>query len=583
MKKLIFSALAAIGLLLSPSCSDENEVLSGSDNEALVSFNVNLADGISTKATSGTTLGDGTKATNLVVEVYEADAAEDASEVFREKYILQNLKKDVTFTLVKGKKYDIIFWAQNQTPTTSEGKYYDITDLRHIGVNYTNMASNNENRDAFVAVKKGFSISGPEAIDVKLTRPFAQVNFMVPATDIKNANNARFSFATATTGIKISDVATQLNPLSNTVEGTGQNVVFTPAIIPFKGKDYTNMESSDADKLNIAETNHYYLATTYILVNATGFTENPAAEQALVNATLTICEDGRNETHTIPVNNIPVQMNYRTNIYGNLLTAGGTFNVEINNGFGGPDENVPTTASVSSFNDLTTALRNTNITTITLGANIELTSDLTINSNVTIQSESDKKKLSGNYSITVASDKSVTFKNVDFANGATSLQATNYSGTLKVANCKFTCTTGMGNNQGFTQDGIKVTTNGGSISILNNEFTASTAPGGDGNSTYINITSKSGSTDATAELTITGNSFGNCNFMDASGTIKITNLNAANITVGSNRFTVTDATKYFGSSESFSVSNNEGQVPQTADDLKTYFNGTSTTLATNNS
>lgn len=66
MKKFIFSALAAIGLLLSPSCSDENEALSGSGNEALVSFSVNLADGIQTKA-----IGDGTTAKKLQVDVYE--------------------------------------------------------------------------------------------------------------------------------------------------------------------------------------------------------------------------------------------------------------------------------------------------------------------------------------------------------------------------------------------------------------------------------------------------------------------------------------------------------------------------------
>ena len=75
MKKFIFSALAAIGLLLSPSCSDENEVLSGSDNEALVSFNVNLADGISTKAEDDSyIIGKGEKVNTLHVKVYESNA-----------------------------------------------------------------------------------------------------------------------------------------------------------------------------------------------------------------------------------------------------------------------------------------------------------------------------------------------------------------------------------------------------------------------------------------------------------------------------------------------------------------------------
>ena len=358
MKKLLLSAIAAIGLLLSPSCSDENEVLSSSENEALVSFNVQLADGISTKATSGTTLGNGTKATNLVVEVYEAGDA-SGNEVFRKDNVsLTNLKANVDFVLVKGKKYDIIFWAQKEGTTAQESGYYDVSDLREIKVNYDSKASNDENRDAFVAVKKGFSISGPKAIDVKLTRPFAQVNFMVPATDIAAANAASFNFATAKTGITISDVAKQLNPLSNTVGGTSQEATFAPAVIPFQGKNYAAMESTDADKLEIATQNYYYLATTYILVNASGETENQANQQALVNATLTICENGTNETHTIPVNNIPVQMNYRTNIYGDLLTASGTFNVEITPAFSASDNNQPLEEqSVASVADVANAIR----------------------------------------------------------------------------------------------------------------------------------------------------------------------------------------------------------------------------------
>ena len=556
MKKLIFSALAAIGLLLSPSCSDENEVLSGSDNEALVSFNVQLADGISTKATSGTTLGDGTNATNLVVEVYEADAEDGAQEVFSEKYILQNLKKDVTFTLVKGKKYDIIFWAQNQTPTTSEGKYYDITDLRHIGVNYTNMASNNENRDAFVAVKKGFSISGPVTIDVKLTRPFAQVNFMVPATDIKNADAASFDFGSAKTGITISNVAKQLNPLSNTVGLEYQEVTFKPEYIPFRGKNYKTMESTDADKLNIAGTDHYYLATTYILVNAPGSTENDANKQVLVNATLTIYEDGTNETHTIPVNNIPVQMNYRTNIYGNLLTAGGTFKVEINNGFGGPDENVPTTASVSSFNDLTTALGKPNITTITLTDDITLADNLTIDRNVTIDGgETSKFGFKDNdgdrNTLSVGSESNVTFENVSFANSDYALSATDYAGNLTIKNCRFYVDGNNGNASYKGSISIGTASSGAGIVIESNTFTygqltrAGVEPPAAGK--YIEISSTN--TKCTNTIRIVGNTFNN-GYLPAY--LEISNQSAATTTIGKNTFTA-DASKI-----SVSFHNKEG-------------------------
>ena len=138
MKKFIFSALAAIGLLLSPSCSDDNEALSGSGNEALVSFSVNLADGIQTKAT----IGDGTKAKNLVVDVFEKNTTNDEyTQVggLRQKHdgaFNDGLTTTVNFNLVKGKTYRLIFWAQKQSVVSSNANSpYNIDDLSKIKVN----------------------------------------------------------------------------------------------------------------------------------------------------------------------------------------------------------------------------------------------------------------------------------------------------------------------------------------------------------------------------------------------------------------------------------------------------------------
>ena len=107
MKKFIFSALAAIGLLLSPSCSDENEALSGSGNEALVSISVNLADGIQTKA-SDYTISDGKTAKNLFVRVFEdngnGSVGNEISTLAKNDVQMgDNLTKEVDFALVKGK------------------------------------------------------------------------------------------------------------------------------------------------------------------------------------------------------------------------------------------------------------------------------------------------------------------------------------------------------------------------------------------------------------------------------------------------------------------------------------------------
>lgn len=349
MKKFIFSAIAAIGLLLSPSCSDENEALSGSGNEALVSFSVNLADGVSTKAIS-----DGTKATNLVVEVYESGANDGDGEIFREKYELVDLKKTVAFNLVKGKQYDIIFWAQMEgiNDSSSDGNYYDVSDLRHIKINYdaNGGTSNSELRDAFLCVKKGFSVKGPWEEKVWLRRPFAQVNFMVPAADIKAAKEAGFDFGQAKTSVTFKQAASTLNTLENTATDP-QDVIFAAAPIPFKddvgniitSSSNSSEESNGVDKIQLPNASgqyYYYLATNYILVNSSAV----ADVQALTNAYLVITEPGT--VHKLNASNLPVQWNYRTNIYGSLLTAESTFNVEISPAYETPDHGYEETVTV---------------------------------------------------------------------------------------------------------------------------------------------------------------------------------------------------------------------------------------------
>lgn len=291
-----------------------------------------------------------TKATNLVVEVYEADGGE---RVFRQKEVLENLKKTVAFNLVKGKQYDIIFWAQNKqiNDEANATKYYDVSDLRHIKVNYNanNGESNNEYRDAFLCVKKGFSVKGPWEEKVWLRRPFAQVNFMVPAADIKAAKEAGFDFGQAKTSVTFKQAASILNTLENTATDP-QDVFFAAAPIPFKD-DVENIISSsnssegsnDVDKIQLPNASgqyYYYLATNYILVN----NSTVANVQALTNAYLVITEPGTK--HKLNASNLPVQWNYRTNIYGSLLTAESTFNVEISPAYETPDHGYEETVTV---------------------------------------------------------------------------------------------------------------------------------------------------------------------------------------------------------------------------------------------
>ncbi len=105
MKAKLF-ALVAIFALFAASCSREILQDLGSE-EISVSFNIDAGNSIATKAFS-----DGTTATQLYYAVYLSgtEAVTRIKEQCGTK-TMDNLKSTVTLTLVKGKKYDIIFWA----------------------------------------------------------------------------------------------------------------------------------------------------------------------------------------------------------------------------------------------------------------------------------------------------------------------------------------------------------------------------------------------------------------------------------------------------------------------------------------
>lgn len=316
MKKFIFSAIAAIGLLLSPSCSDENEALSGSGNEALVSFNVNLADGISTKAIS-----DGKTVNILHVRVFEDNSGSPGtllSLLSKDNIPVSDKTATATMQLVKGKKYHLLFWAD----CAETGGPYTIETDGTITVSYALATCNDEKRDAFFATH---TVTVPNESTftentIKLKRPFAQLNFLVPASEITTAKAMGLDFSDARTEVVVTGAASTFDPFNQTASGS-EIATFTNGTIPFAAKLAEN-KLTEADNLTSINggTPYYYLATNYILVGT-----------ALTDITLTLTDGG--DTRKVPVANAPVAQNYRTNIFGKMLTEQGTITVKLSPGY----------------------------------------------------------------------------------------------------------------------------------------------------------------------------------------------------------------------------------------------------------
>ena len=338
MKRCFYSMMAAMALLLLSACSSDDELSQGNGNEALVSFNVELSGGMQNKAIS-----DGTTAKNLTVHVFDENGTY-LSEL--DKTVeLNEKKKSVSINLVKGKTYSFLFWAS----VNKENSPYSFgVDGKTITVDYNDAKANDESRDAFLGVVKNKAVEASFEENVTLKRPFAQINFLTD--DIADAGKNGLTIDENThSSFTLSKVATTLNPFTNTVGGfTEAEVIFGEAAIPALSETVTMGSAPDAKTYN-------YLGTAYFLVPAEGENPNAGKDQAMLNSATLKIKDINGEG--LKVENVPVQWNYRTNIYGSLLTATGNFNVTIVPDYDGSHNQEVKTKQVTTVDQVDEAIQ----------------------------------------------------------------------------------------------------------------------------------------------------------------------------------------------------------------------------------
>lgn len=301
-----FKYLAAAALtLLAVSCNKE-QVAEVPDGQLVdVTFTTALPGEMATKA-----IGDGQTAKTLYVSVYENDDAKTKLELDKTA-TFTDLKTQVTFSLVKGKTYNFVFWAQ-----AAEGAPYDVTDLKNIKISYEGAEANDEKRDAFYATRKELKVNGALTETIKLYRPFAQVNFGTADYDA--------AVAAGVEPVKSVFTATDVATIFDTFEAEGKEakdvVTFTESALPgetlvTKAGDYKWMTMNYILPMGKQDAKHISNVTAEFIPE-TGITVKASSPQT------------------------PVQNNYRTNILGNLLTSQVIFNIEIVPIFNEPDNDI---------------------------------------------------------------------------------------------------------------------------------------------------------------------------------------------------------------------------------------------------
>lgn len=305
--------LALTSLMLSPSCSQE-EIAMPAD-EGFAKFRISIPDAMGTRAT----FGDMDKAdiNTLHWTLFEVSTDNDGNETYMEVgsdvdneafKTGDKVSETVSMPLVVGKQYRIAFCAMNDGNNLVE--YKDGT----LVMRYENAQCNSADDDVFTGVSalidmtNGTGYSG----EVTLERPLAQINW--GSTDFDEDAVAVHIDETSATVAYNSGLYGSLDIVRDMVGDPKSDIVF-PAV------DCSKLPTQDfpiEDKSGVK-----LVAMTYVLT---------AKGQSTIDCRLSFSTGFSTQ---VEVNSAPVQANYRTNIYGSLITNSGDVTVEMSNKFDG--------------------------------------------------------------------------------------------------------------------------------------------------------------------------------------------------------------------------------------------------------
>lgn len=304
MKRILkLAALAVLGMMTA-SCSKN----AAPEEGVPVSISVQAPE-IGTKSIS-----DGKSVNQVRCIVFRDGKLIQHSDVTK---VIPMVGGTATYTtrLISGQTYKIVFWAE-----VKDNAYYSV-DYQNATVTVTYGAGNEEKRDAFYNVIEYTVTDGQAAQTVTLKRPFAQLNYGLSAAD-KALADAVSPIAKAS--VKLDDVVyTKLNLFDGSVSAPLSSVTFTSAPI------LTEPLTVKAEGAS-APVEYTYLSMNYILVN----------QDVVPNTTLTLYGADDAIVATVPVSQVPLKRNYRTNIVGNLISSPATINIVVDPAYEVPENNI---------------------------------------------------------------------------------------------------------------------------------------------------------------------------------------------------------------------------------------------------
>lgn len=355
-KKLLLNAAVLATMLTSISCSQEEVAGGQAGDESVVTFTAQLPGSPQSKA-----IGDGMTATTLSYAVY-AQGTTTPLITSEDEVTFTNGQATISLRLASGRSYDLLFWADAYGAEDSDAPYTVDFDTQTLTIDYdaAKTLSNDENRDAFFGTTT-IEVKGAVSGEVTLKRPFAQLN--IGTDDMKDAANTGLNTSALRTSVTVKNVYKNLNLMNGEV-GEDATVTFGENDIP-EGQFTANGNTYD------------YLALNYLLVGT---------DKGVVDCEFTYTDGATNGSKTI--SNVPVQRNYRTNIFGSILTGAVDLEITIDPDFETTEHN---------YEELLLAAQNGG--SVTLTEDVTITEALTIANGVTVTIDLNSHDIINNTSI----------------------------------------------------------------------------------------------------------------------------------------------------------------------------------------
>ena len=296
MKKFILPILAVLGLL----CGCQKSASSSGE----VDVTLNVTPSVVSKATLD---GDGAAANvnRYILEIYTDNGATFYNRL-SQVVTAGTTTAQFTFKLVVGQTYTFLVWADCANADGSDLYYKTDVNLKEVAMIGT-YVGNNDARDAFCA-SETIPVNAAITQIITLKRPFAQLNIVT--TDIDEIRQDYLLPQQFTLTFRAKNAYNVL-----TGECTGSDTDITYKAAPYY-QTYRNAEL-ESDRLTAKK---WTLSMDYIFA--------PAAEAQIAGVKMDLQANG-NALPQHVFSNVPFRRNWRTNIYGNLLTGDVTYNIVI--------------------------------------------------------------------------------------------------------------------------------------------------------------------------------------------------------------------------------------------------------------